>query len=143
MPRDDGPTLVLIVDDEQNVADTLSTILNRSGYDARAVYSGETALVLARSLRPDVIISDVIMGSGMNGIELAIQVKREIPECRTILHSAHSVTWRILEIAEAEGHHFEVSLRPIHPQAFLNRLADLRQRGEGGRETPKPLSNAY
>ena len=36
-------------------------ILNQSGFDARAVYSGEKALELAASFQPDMLISDVIM----------------------------------------------------------------------------------
>ena len=39
-----GVRRVLILDDEQIIANTLALILNRSGFEARAVYSGETAI---------------------------------------------------------------------------------------------------
>ena len=125
MPRRDGALLVLIVDDEEIIADTLSLILNESGLDARAAYLGETALVLARLLMPDVLISDILMG-GMTGIDLAIHVERELPDCRIILYSGQSVTTDLLQTVESEGHRFEFLSKPVHPQVVLNRLASLR-----------------
>ncbi len=65
---------VLVVDDEQVIADTLAKILDLNGYDASAVYTGTAAVESARSLRPDLIISDVIMPD-MNGIEAAISIR--------------------------------------------------------------------
>ncbi len=39
---------VLVADDERVIADTLAMILNQSGFEAQAVYSGERALELVR-----------------------------------------------------------------------------------------------
>ena len=39
---------VLVIDDDRMVADTLAMVLNVSGFDAVAAYSGESALELAR-----------------------------------------------------------------------------------------------
>jgi len=58
---------VLVADDERVIADTLAIILNQSGFEATAVYNGEKAVETARTLRPDMVISDVIM-TDMNGI---------------------------------------------------------------------------
>ncbi len=62
MPEPKTKPKVLVVDDERVIADTLSMILNQSGFEARAVYSGEGALELAQSFAPDMLISDVING---------------------------------------------------------------------------------
>ncbi len=128
MPSRDGTLLVLVVDDEQIVADTLSLILNQSGFDTRAFYSGETALQIARLLRPDVLVTDVVM-NGMSGIELAIQVKAELPDCKIILHSGQAVTGNLHQAAEKDGHHFELLSKPVHPQVLINRLSLLVCRG--------------
>ena len=116
---------VLIVDDEQIIADTLSLILNQCGFDARAVYSGETALVMARALKPEVLISDVLMG-GMTGIELGIQLEKELPGCRIILYSGQSVTADLLRTAQTGGHQFELLSKPVHPEVLLDRLSRLQ-----------------
>ena len=52
---------VLIVDDEPTIADTLAIILNKAGFNASAVYSGTEAVEVAKSVKPDLIISDVAM----------------------------------------------------------------------------------
>jgi two-component SAPR family response regulator len=91
MPGNEPSLLVLIVDDQEVIADSLCFILNENGFDARAVYSDETAIVLARVLRPDILISDIRMG-GTTGIELAIKIEDEFPDCRIILYSGHSET---------------------------------------------------
>src|ERR1700733_13668103 len=70
--------VVLIVDDERVIADTLSAILSRSGFSTMTAYDGPGALKLARERKPDLLISDVMM-PGMTGIELAITIKQTIP----------------------------------------------------------------
>ena len=116
-----GTRRVLILDDEQIIANTLALILNRSGFDARAVYSGEAAIEAARELSPDVLISDVIM-QGMTGIEAAIRISEIVPHCHVILFSGQATTSDLLERAQASGHHFELLVKPVHPRALLDRL---------------------
>ncbi len=69
---------VLVADDERVIADTLAMILNQSGFQARAVYSGEKALELAPEFKPDMLISDVIMAD-LNGIDAAIRIRALLP----------------------------------------------------------------
>ena len=82
--------LVLVVDDERVIADTLSMILSRSGFSTMTAYDGANALGLARNRRPDLLISDVMM-PGMTGIELAITVTETIPGCKVLLFSGQAV----------------------------------------------------
>ena len=70
---------VLVADDERVIADTLAIILNQSGFEATAVYNGEKAVEAARIIRPDMLISDVIM-TDMNGIDAAITIRGMLPE---------------------------------------------------------------
>jgi CheY-like chemotaxis protein len=65
---------VLVVDDEPIIADTLTMILATSGYDSRPAYSGEMALEMARSFKPDPLITDVVM-PGISGIEAATKIR--------------------------------------------------------------------
>ena len=77
---------VLVADDERVIADTLVIILNQAGFDATAVYSGEKAVELASTLRPDMLISDVIM-LDLNGIDAAITIRKILPSCKILLFS--------------------------------------------------------
>lgn len=67
---------ILIVDDEKVIADTLALILNAIGYESKAVYSGEAALETAERFKPDILISDVIMG-GINGVDVAVLISKK------------------------------------------------------------------
>ncbi len=112
---------VLVLDDEQIIANSLALILNRSGYEARAVYDGEAAIKSARELSPDILISDVFM-NGMTGIDAAIQISEIAPQCHIILFSGQAATPDLLERAAANGHCFELIVKPVHPRALLDRL---------------------
>jgi CheY-like chemotaxis protein len=113
---------VLVVDDEQVIADTLSIILNKAGFDASPVYTGTAAVESARTLQPDLIISDVIMPD-MNGIEAAIKIRAFLPDCKILLFSGQAATADLLESARAKGHEFEILAKPVHPQDLLAKLA--------------------
>jgi len=112
---------VLVVDDERVIADTLAIILNQHGFDASAVYTGTAAVERAKSVRPDLVISDVIMPD-MNGIEAAIHIRKFLPGCKILLFSGQAATADLLENARAQGHEFEILAKPVHPQDLLSKL---------------------
>jgi len=114
-------TKVLIVDDEPTIADTLVIILNKAGFNASAVYSGAEAVNAAKSVHPDLIISDVSMPD-MNGIEAAIHIREFLPACKILLFSGQAATADLLENARARGHEFEILAKPVHPQDLLAKL---------------------
>jgi CheY-like chemotaxis protein len=120
----DGPSTkprVLVVDDERVIADTLAIILNQSGFDASAVYTGTSAVERAKQDKPDLIISDVIMPD-MNGIEAAIRIRQVLPGCKILLFSGQAATADLLEKARQQGHEFEILAKPVHPQDLLAKL---------------------
>lgn len=114
---------VLIVDDEEMIADTLARILNASGFEARAAFSGEGAISLASEFQPDILLTDVIM-CGLSGIEVAIAVSKALLNCRVILFSGQAMTADLQHRADVQGHYFELIAKPIHPQELLKVLRD-------------------
>ncbi len=112
---------VLVADDERVIADTLAIILNQSGFQATAVYSGEKAVETARTLQPDMVISDVIM-TDLNGIDAAIRIRGMLPTCKILLFSGQAATADLLDRARVQGHEFEILAKPVHPQDLLARL---------------------
>ena len=113
--------LVLVVDDERVIADTLAIILNKSGYDATAVYSGIEAVEKARQLKPDLVISDVVMAD-MNGIDASIAIRKILPDCKILLFSGQAATKDLLAKARADGHDFDLLIKPVHPTDLLAKL---------------------
>lgn len=112
---------VLVVDDERIIADTLAMILNQSGFEASAVYSGEKAVEMASTFSPDMLITDVIMAD-LNGIDAAIQIRAMLPDIKILLFSGQAATADLLEKARAQGYEFEILSKPVHPQDLLTKL---------------------
>lgn len=114
---------VLVVDDESAIADTLAEILNRSGYSAMAAYDGPGALETSLTVPPELLITDVVL-PGMNGIDLAIQMKRIFPDVKILLFSGQASTSDLLTSAHGAGHRFTLLSKPVHPKDLLARVSE-------------------
>ncbi|MBB5340611.1 response regulator [Tunturiibacter gelidoferens] len=122
LPEEFKP-VILIVDDERIIADTLSIILSRSGFSTLTAYDGTAALALARTSAPQLLISDVMM-PGMTGIELAIAVSQTIPGCQILLFSGQAATADLLVHARNAGYNFTTLTKPVHPTDMLKRVSE-------------------
>ncbi len=118
---------ILVVDDEEIVANTTFEILNMSGFCAFVAYDGKTALELAAKFRPDILLTDVVM-PGMNGVELAVCIRKLLPPTAILLISGQAGTLDLLEKARNEGFVFELVAKPIHPTKLIEHLRRLRTR---------------
>ena len=97
--------MVLVVDDERVIADTLSVILEKNGFVAMTAYNGTSALEIATQDPPKLLISDVVMPN-MSGIDLAIAIRDAVPDCKVILFSGQAFTADLLAAARLAGHDF-------------------------------------
>jgi two-component system response regulator AtoC len=117
----DSQQLILVVDDEHTVADTLVSIMNLFGYRAVAAYSATEALGFLRNQRPAMMVSDVIMPD-RNGVELAIEARRLWPEIPILLVSGNAATQGLMDTAHHEGYTFEILAKPVPPKQLLTRI---------------------
>ena len=115
---------ILVVDDEVRIADTLALILSSRGYASRAAYDVVEALAVCRERIPDLLITDVVMPN-MNGIELAIAVRRDFSSCKVLLFSGQAATAEMLQEASSHGYRFELLAKPVHPAELLDKVAEL------------------
>ena len=124
--------VVLVIDDDVMLADTLAEILRLHGFDSTALYSGEQAIELVESYQPDIVLSDIRMRR-VDGIEAAKQIRQLHPECRVILFTASAVDSATKQSIKNLG--FEFLQRPLHPDDVLSTL---RQSRNGARNGAKP-----
>jgi CheY-like chemotaxis protein len=113
--------VVLVVDDESPIADSVAEILQDEGYAAAAVYSGEAAIEYAREHCPDIVMCDVLMPK-MNGVETAMAIRNLCTQARIILFSGQAATVDILKRASVDSYQFELLPKPIHPDDLLRTL---------------------
>src|ERR1700677_4685876 len=134
---------VFVVDDEFVIASTLGLILRHKGFDAISFHTPLDALQAASSQAPDLLISDVVMPQ-LSGIELAIRLHEQCPNCKVLLFSGQAATSGLLEAARANGHNFEILSKPVHPTDLLRKIAESTGnaplKSSASDETPGPLS---
>jgi DNA-binding NtrC family response regulator len=131
---------VLVVDDEVRVADSMAQILLASGYDAVPAYSAEAAMKMAEKLRPQALISDIVMGP-VSGIELANHIREHYPACRVLLISGHSSTRDLTQALFARSSSLQFSPKPVPPELLLEFVAACAQAEQASRqpaEAPRP-----
>lgn len=72
---------ILLVDDKPNNLEVLSAVFAEEGYEVRVARSGAAALTEARTVLPDVVVTDLKM-PGINGLEFFRLCTPSIPRCR-------------------------------------------------------------
>ena len=121
---------ILIVDDDRVIAETLSVIFSKSGYEVRTAHSAEEAIETIAAWEPDLALLDVMLPR-MNGIDLAMVLKANWRHCRLLLFSGHQGTQALVEEAAKKGNMFEILAKPVHPLFLLDYVASLF--GEGAK----------
>jgi DNA-binding NtrC family response regulator len=114
---------VLIVDDEETISKTLTTIFTDHSYQVRAVRSAEEAIDVLAEWEPDLALLDVNLPK-MNGVELAVALKTSHPNCRVLLLSGHPSTGDLLHTAMKAGHVFQIISKPVRPTLLLKAVAN-------------------
>ena len=88
-PRKNVPHHILIVDDQDEPRHALRALLEDQNLQVTACASAADALAHMRSPTPyDLVITDVVM-PGMDGVELAREVRRVRPDLRVVLVTGH------------------------------------------------------
>jgi two-component system, NtrC family, nitrogen regulation response regulator NtrX len=79
---------IIIIDDEQNICQSLLGILEPEGYDALAVPSGEDGLEALLRRRFDLALLDIML-PGIDGLETLSRIKAIRPNCQVVIISGH------------------------------------------------------
>lgn len=80
---------VLVVEDELLIRMFLSDELRDAGFHVIEAFNADEALVVLRSVVPDIIVSDVRMPGSLDGIGLLAAVRETFPTLPVIITSAH------------------------------------------------------
>jgi CheY-like chemotaxis protein len=75
---------ILVVDDNEDAADSLALLLSAMGCETRAAYDGRSALETASEFRPSLILLDIGMPD-MNGYEVARGLRQKADLADTVL----------------------------------------------------------
>jgi DNA-binding NtrC family response regulator len=112
---------VLIVDDEKDFLETLVNRLGKRNIEATGVPSGEEAVDLMKKKHFDVVILDITMPGGMDGIEALREIKKIQPLAEVILLTGHASVETSIEGMKMGA--FDYLLKPIKLEELLAKMA--------------------
>jgi DNA-binding NarL/FixJ family response regulator len=93
---------ILIVDDHQLAREGLSAVLSQGGYDVVGLAaSGEEAIELATHLTPDIVLMDVRLGDGIDGLEATRRIVAQGLPSRVIMLTLHETPAYVREALSA------------------------------------------
>ncbi len=117
---------ILLVDDDRDICETLSDILETENYDVTYVLDGFQALDILAKEKFDVVLMDIRM-PGINGVETFKKLKPIAPETPVIMVSAYAVEDLIKE-AIREGA-FATLQKPVDFDVLVKNIESARNRG--------------
>jgi two-component system CheB/CheR fusion protein len=118
-----GPQRVLVVEDNLDMADLLREMLVRGGHEVAMAHNGPQALELTRELQPDLILCDIGLPGGMNGYDLAREIRND-PKLRDTFLVAITGYGRPEDRAEADAVGFDAHLVKPVSVAAIHELLD-------------------
>src|SRR3990167_3060746 len=81
---------ILIVDDENDIRELISGILNDEGYDTRSAGDSDRALAEIEARRPGLVVLDIwLQGSRLDGLELLDVIHERHPDLPVVIISGH------------------------------------------------------
>lgn len=128
MPSTKGT--ILIVDDEKNALASVSRGLKLEGYTALTASSGEKAVEVCAAEAVDLVLLDIIMPGGMNGIETLKKLKQTQPDLNVVMMSAQQDIETAVKAMELGARNYLVKpksvseiLQTVNPFLELSRLS--------------------
>ena len=119
-PKKSNQGQVLLVEDDDEVAALVSEMLGQLGYEVTRASSAAAALgALADGRRIDLIFSDIMMPGGMNGVELAREIKNRRSDIPILLTSGYAEA----SVSDAESAGIEILPKPYHIDELAAALA--------------------
>jgi CheY-like chemotaxis protein len=117
-----GHGIVLLVDDDPGMLDTLVDIIASSGYDVETAHSGAAAVAMVEQSRFDVTLMDVQM-PGLNGVEALKAMRAIAPSMAVIMMTAFTRDELVEEARQSSA--VEVLSKPLDVRHVLDLIRSL------------------
>ncbi len=116
---------ILVVDDQLEVRELVGVTLRSDEYQVIQAESGEKAVEVARAEKPDLIIMDIMMPGGMDGLETIRIIKNDpkTKDCKIIALSGKSQIVDIEEGRKAGADDYFV--KPFSPLELIKKVEEI------------------
>jgi two-component system, OmpR family, alkaline phosphatase synthesis response regulator PhoP len=127
---------ILVIDDEPNILNIVTAYLQAEGYTVHTATDGPTGLKAAQTLRPDLVVLDVML-PGLDGLELLTRLRRESEVYVILLTAKTEETDKIVGLSVGADDYLT---KPFSPRELVARIkAALRRYGQPANGTGKPI----
>lgn len=129
---------IYVVEDQEDILELITFNLNKEGYQVEGFPSGEDMFKVARNVKPDCLILDLML-PGMDGLEICKTVKSDdaLKDVAVIMVTAKGEESDIVAGLELGADDYIV--KPFSPRILLARLrAILRRKKSAARNTNEP-----
>jgi len=111
-------THIMVVDDDQDLAEMLGIVLTGAGYEVDLVNSGDQVMSVFQAHKPDLVLLDVML-PGLNGIEVAKEIRTQsmVP---IVMLTAKGDTQDVVLGLEAGADDYMI--KPFNPSELLARI---------------------
>lgn len=117
---------ILVLDDNVEVAQGVTDILEMCGYEVVQVHDGESAVAAYCAGGIDLGLFDIRM-PGMNGVEAFLEIKRRVGEVSVILMSGYADDQLVASAMEAGV--LGLLSKPFEPEEMIGRVEEASLRG--------------
>jgi len=118
---------ILVVDDEKRIVAILKAYLERDGYQVSTAYDGRSALELARSNLPDLIILDLMLPE-VSGWDVCRELRKESDVPVIMLTARDDTTDKIIGLELGAD---DYVTKPFDPKEIISRVRAVLRRSEG------------
>ena len=118
---------ILLVDDEQDIIEFLYYSLKKGGYKIFTANNGKEGVELSKSLRPDLILLDVMMPQ-IDGIEACQMIRKDLHLEQPIIAFLTSRSEDYSQIAGLEAGADDYITKPIRPRLLTSKVESLLRR---------------
>ena len=132
-------TSILVIDDEQSILDLVSAYLRQEGYEVHTALDGPSGLRAAQSLRPDLIVLDVML-PGLDGIELLTRLRRESDVYVILLTARSGETDKIVGLSVGADDYLT---KPFSPRELVARVKAALRRLRNGAGPAEAITLAF
>jgi two-component system response regulator RegX3 len=121
-----GPKRILVVEDEENISQTLRYNLTREGYEVSEAATGASAIELARQRQPDLILLDLMLPE-MSGLEVCRVLRAEMSTPILMLTAKASELDKVVGLQVGAD---DYVTKPFSLNELLARVAAMLRRAE-------------
>src|SRR4029077_13463187 len=126
LTRSDGsPLRVLVVDDEQNIAELISMALRYEGFEVTAAHTGTKAVSAAKSFDPDAVVLDMMLPD-FDGLEVLRRMRATDPDVPVVFLTARDAVEDRIAGLTAGGDDYVT--KPFSLEELVARLRGLLRR---------------